>query len=163
MGHIAMAGEHLMDPSSMRQDWPLERSLESLDTEMLLGTSSPLGMGSMVILSLDSKVRFTKYSRYWNFYFHSLVLSQSKRVNKARRKIIRKEENRSKQENNRIFEVEDNHLESNSKGSKQSLNEIVKDDPEVINGRKVLINKRARQLLSKDDIIKNRKAFIGGK
>ena len=81
-------------------------------------------------------------------------------MNKVRRKVGRKEENRTKQENKKIFEVEDNKLDSTTKGSKQSLNDIVKDNPKVINGRRAVIKKRARQLLTKYDIVKNRKAFI---
>merc|ERR1712106_576986 len=99
----------------------------------------------------------TRYGVNTVTQFGFKVLSEKRKNTKARRKIVRKEEEEEKEnlisESSEIFEKEDNEIETNTKN-------IVKPNHKMIDGRKAVINKRARQLLTKEDIIKNRKAFI---
>merc|ERR1712106_60550 len=99
----------------------------------------------------------TRYGVNTDTQFGFKVLSEKRKNTKARRKIVRKEEEEEKEnlisESSEIFEKEDNEIETNT-------NNIVKPNHKMIDGRKAVINKRARQLLTKEDIIKNRKAFI---
>merc|ERR1712106_887754 len=100
----------------------------------------------------------TRYGVNTDTQFGFKVLSEKRKNTKARRKIVRKEEQEKEKENlisdnSEIVEMENNEIETNT-------NNIVETNQKMIDGRKAVINKRARQLLTKEDIIKNRKAFI---
>merc|ERR1711892_708251 len=97
----------------------------------------------------------TRYGVNTDTQFGFKVLSEKRKNTKARRKIVRKEEEEKEliSESSEIVEKEDNEIETNT-------NNIVKPNHKMIDGRKAVINNRARQLLTKEDIIKNRKAFI---
>ena len=80
-------------------------------------------------------------------------MSQSRRNTKARNKIVKKEEKKEKHvgKSSDIIELENNDTQKNG-----SIESSVK----IIDGREAVINKRARQLLAKEDIINNRKAYV---
>merc|ERR1711892_326527 len=107
----------------------------------------------------------TRYGVNTDTQFGFKVLSEKRKNTKARRKIVRKEEEEKEKENlisenSEIVEIENNEIETNTNNIKTNTNNIVKPNHKMIDGRKAVINKRARQLLTKEDIIKNRKAFI---
>jgi len=87
------------------------------------------------------------------------VLSEATRSSKARRKILPKKSNKLEKNAKKSLSGK-NNLENETNDSIKSLDNKIQIDSKMINGRKFVINKRARQLLSKQDIIKNRKAFL---